>query len=267
MEKTKKVTVFIDTEGFWEEPVRKSFNNEKVVLGIKKILDKYNIKAVFNVLGKVAENNPALLNALHRDKHEIASHGYAHESFVQMNKEDINKTLERAEKFIYQAIRTKPEGFRAPWTLMNKEVYDILNKRGYKWTSNKRRLHVEQVDNPASSYKKIYERIPAKLFIKLKSLSYKNKPFMIGKVKEIPMYSSMDGELLGLLDPEQESPKEWLNYAYKSWISQFNSSGKYFNLNLHDWLIGTSNRLVLLDKILNYMKNKKAKFVLARDLK
>jgi len=266
MSKTKKVTIFIDTEGFWEEPVRKSFNVDKVILGIKNTLDKYDVKAVFNVLGKVAEHNPSVINALHKGGHEIASHGYAHESFVQMSKEDINKTLEKAEKFIYQAIRAKPEGFRAPWALMNKGVYDVLNKRGYKWTSNKRRLHVEQVDNPSSSYKKIYERIPAKLLIKIKSLSYNKKPFMIGKVKEIPIYSSMDGELLGLLDPEQESPNKWLNYAYKSWISQFKSSGEYFNLNLHDWLIGTSNRLVLLDKILNYMKNKKAKFILARDL-
>ena len=60
--------------------------------------------------------------------------------------------------------------------------------------------------------------------------------------------------------------KKWIEYAYKSWVSQFNKSGEYFNLNLHDWLIGTKNRLDLLDKILKYMKSKNAEFVLARDL-
>ena len=266
MSRTKKVTIFIDTEGFWEDPVRKSFDVDKVILGIKNTLEKHNAKAVFNVLGKVAENSPSIIGALHRDGHEIASHGYSHESFVQMNREDINKTLEKTEKLIYQATRTKPKGFRAPWTLMNKDVYDILRKRKYIWSSNKRRLHTEQVNNPSSSFKQFYLKIPAILFIKLKSLSYNKKPFFIENIKEISMYSSMDGELLGLLDPEQESSKKWIDYAYKSWVSQFNKSGEYFNLNLHDWLIGTKNRLDLLDKILKYMKSKNAEFVLARDL-
>jgi hypothetical protein len=36
---------------------------------------------------------------------------------------------------------------------------------------------------------------------------------------------------------------------------------------LHDWLIGTSNRIKLLDSILNNISKKKnVKFVLARDL-
>ena len=38
MGKTKKVTIFIDTEGFWEDSVMKSFNNGQVVLDIKKAL-------------------------------------------------------------------------------------------------------------------------------------------------------------------------------------------------------------------------------------
>jgi peptidoglycan/xylan/chitin deacetylase (PgdA/CDA1 family) len=267
MKKTKKITIFIDTEGYWEGPYRRYFDNEKVLLSIKKVLDKYEAKAVFNVLGKVAEKHPDAISKLHNSGHEIASHGYSHENFVQLNKVKLNAVLEKTDKIIYSITGKKSSGIRAPWLLANKESYELFRKRGYLWSSNKRRLHVEQIYNPTSSYRGFFERFAAKTFIRVKSWAYSNKPFKLQGVTEIPLYSSMDGELLGLIDPEQESPKLWMDYTYKSWISQFNSSGEYFNLNLHDWLIGTSNRIKLLDSILNDISKKKnIKFFLARDI-
>lgn len=267
MAKIKKITVFFDTEGYHETPYRKVFNNEKSILEIKKILDKYKIKAVFNVLGNVVETNPGIIKKLDKEGYEIASHGYSHENFVQLDNQKLNKVLEKTEKLIYDAIGKKPAGIRAPWLLVNKDSYEIFNKRKYLWSSNKRRLHVEQIYNPSSSYRAFYDRFAANTFIRIKSFSYPNKPFKVGKLHEIPLYSSMDGELLGNLSPEQESPENWINYAYNSWVSQFRNSGEYFNLNLHDWLIGTSNRIELLDKILKYISNQRnIKFVLARDL-
>jgi len=90
---------------------------------------------------------------------------------------------------------------------------------------------------------------------------------MINNLMEIPLLSLMDGDLLGLIDPAQKSPENWINYAYKSLQQQYNESGKYFNLNFHPWLIGSENRLILLDKILNYIKNKRNnKFILAKEI-
>ena len=129
MSRTKKVTIFIDTEGFWEDPVRKSFDVDKVILGIKNTLEKHNAKAVFNVLGKVAENSPSIIGALHRDGHEIASHGLKHDSWFYDEKEvkDSKKIL---EKIIGKRIR----GFRMP--RFKKVDYNSLNKLNFLYDSS-----------------------------------------------------------------------------------------------------------------------------------
>ena len=71
----------------------------------------------------------------------------------------------------------------------------------------------------------------------------------MNNILEIPMVSSMDGELLSTVSFSQDSPREWLRFTLDTLKKQYLSSGEYFNLNFHPWLIGSSNRIGILDHI------------------
>ena len=260
------VTVFFDTEEWWTAPSRRFFELDRIILGhIIPILNKHKVTAVFNTLGKVAESYPSLIKKLSQDGHEIASHGYSHENFVQMSTDEINFRLEKTEKKIQQLIKMKPVGFRAPWTYHDERLYTILAQRGYLWASNTRIPHISKIYRPDIKADKVTDTL-RKLYVHLKRAKTKKIPHQKFGLFEFPMVSMMDGELLNELDPEQLSREDWLDYGFKALQSQFECSKGFFNLNFHPWLIGTANRPELLDRILHYLRSQDVTFMTAKDL-
>lgn len=257
----KLVTVFFDLEGWWEVPYRERFDLTNGVKKILNILNKHKIKAVFNTSAIVLEKFPKLIEHLHSEGNEISCHGYKHENFVQLKETgELSKILDKIDKLFLDVIGEKPIGMRFPWTNYNEALYSILEKKGYKWVSNKRIIRAEEIKF------KSYPQIPAELIFKLLWGFYKKEPFKINNLLEIPLLSSLDASLLGLVSPTQKSSDSKLKYSFESLKNQFNESKNYFNLNFHCWLIGTGNRLILLEKILDYVSNQNCSFVLPREL-
>lgn len=262
----KLVTVFFDMEGWWESQCRRRFDEEATVRAIADVLDKHKVKAVFNTCGIVAENFPDMVRGLHDAGHEIASHGYAHENFIQSQQlGQLDGVLAKAEKIIEGVTSDKPSGVRPPWLFANRDVYAVVERRGYKWISNYSVFRTEVMDNPTTpaAFKPV-----KKLFFGMQWLRSKKEPFRNGQLLEIPLLSSQDGELLGVMDPGQETPKVWIDFAYETMKAQFEKSGRFFNLNFHPWLVGTENRIELLDRVLGYIKGSghDVKFVTAKEL-
>jgi hypothetical protein len=56
----------------------------------------------------------------------------------------------------------------------------------------------------------------------------------------------MDGELLGLVSPLQDSPALITEHCLASWMAQAARHRTLFTLNVHDWLMATANRPALL---------------------
>lgn len=264
----KNITLFFDFEGWWETPYRRHFDLDSSINNILEILSKYNAKAVFNTLGVIAENFPNLIKKINGEGHEIASHGYSHENFIQLDDVQLNTALNKTEIAIKKIIGQKPIGIRSPWLYHNANIYRIFQERGYKWASNQRFHHYSTLQRPDISLT-AFSPLNAvrKAIIKYRVLRNINKPFRTGKLVEIPLLSLMDGELLGMFDPAQHSPAKWMNYASNSLLKQYAESNDYFNLNFHCWIIGTANRLSLLENILKHIKKDETnKFILAKDL-
>lgn len=272
----KKIMLFFDLEGWWAHGP--SDGGRYLIESIEKILRilrKYDIKAAFNTCGIVVEKFPHMIETIFAEGHEIASHGYMHENFAQLEVNELNDILDRTEKLIYHVTNQTPIGIRSPWLIHNDIVYRVIEKRGYKWASNKHMIYPEMRNKPDSYFasgffwgkKQIFYKFIGKLRFKKLWASYPKQPFyIINKLMEIPLLSSMDGDLLFYLSPSQKSPDRWLEYAYKSLVKQFERSKEHFNLNFHPWLIGSANRSILLDKILNYLSKQKSQFILPRDL-
>jgi hypothetical protein len=95
----------------------------------------------------------------------------------------------------------------------------------------------------------------------------KRDAFLRGKILEIPDSSSLDCSLLGLPNPDSLSEKSKIERAVSILKQQFDESGNLFCLNLHDWIIGTSNRLEILEEVILYIKKTTvtSDFVTAKD--
>lgn len=255
MRPVKLVTVFFDLEApfLWKKsPI---FDLESVLNDIRYVLTATKIKAVFNTCGDVAEKFPDLVAKLHRDGHEIASHGYAHENFAKISMTRLDSVLKKTEIVLEQIIGEKPIGIRSPWLIRNQQIYTVFRKRGYKWVSN---LDLSYPSKPL-----VYRAIRM-----VKFMFKSRKPSNIQGLLEIPLLSPLD---IFCIQPFPEilkpSPEDSLRQAYQSLITHYMVSGKFFNLNFHPQIIGTMNRLSLLKKILCWVSSQPCvKFVLAKQI-
>jgi peptidoglycan/xylan/chitin deacetylase (PgdA/CDA1 family) len=267
----KAVNVFFDLEDQTHKPDICGSDMEENVQRILQTLDKFNAKAVFCTCGIVVETCPSLIKRIYEKGNEIASHGYQHENFAQLTQDELDLVLSKTEKAINETIGEPPVGIRCPWLLSNKKIYDVIGRRGYRWVSNKYHQFPEIQNkpdaNPSTTKTTSFSigRMKKEREIRKSWESFPKEPYRINRLFEIPMLSSMDGDLLFYLSPIQNSPSEWLDYAYGSLVTQFNRSGKYFNLNFHPWVIASANRISLLERILDYLSGQDVEYVLAKD--
>ncbi|MBW3015162.1 polysaccharide deacetylase family protein [Candidatus Woesearchaeota archaeon] len=261
-----KITIFFDFEGWSENNFRQGYDIENVVRGLNKVLGENNARAVFNTTGLVIEKYPELVKELHDSGHEIAVHGYSHENFVQCSDDELSIRLGRTEQLIKEVTGSKPEGIRCPWLYHDERIYKILKNRGYRWVSNKRRPYTELFDKP-SFFLKGGSKLMAKCFVRVKNLRFKERPYMNKDgLIEIPLVSPMDGEIFDNIDPGQDSNEEHVKLAFEIWRKFLDSGKEHMNLNFHDWIIGTANRIEIFKRVVEYAATK-GEFVLAKDLR
>ncbi|UCH88101.1 MAG: polysaccharide deacetylase family protein [Thermoplasmata archaeon] len=105
--------------------------------GLPKILamlDKYDIRATFFVVGNIAEKYPEIIKDLSQ-KHEVGSHGYHHESFNEMDKTKMG-ALNKSKKLLEKITETEVLGFRAPYLRVCNELYTVLDDLGFEYDAS-----------------------------------------------------------------------------------------------------------------------------------
>jgi polysaccharide deacetylase family protein (PEP-CTERM system associated) len=92
-------------------------------------LDAAAVKATFFIVGEIARDNPALVRAIHRAGHEVASHGWDHRRVVKFTpaafREDVRQSKDTLEQVTGQAV----VGYRAPtFSIMRQTAWalDVL---------------------------------------------------------------------------------------------------------------------------------------------
>ncbi|WP_223922188.1 polysaccharide deacetylase family protein [Geobacter sp. AOG2] len=104
---------------------------------------EFKVKTTFFVLGCVAEADPGLVRNIHRQGHEIASHGYSHRLVHELSPAEFSEELHRTEDVIMGITGCRPVGFRAPqWSATARTSWfdDILAQRGYTYDSSRNPL-------------------------------------------------------------------------------------------------------------------------------
>jgi polysaccharide deacetylase family protein (PEP-CTERM system associated) len=103
------------------------------------LLDEYNARATFFVLGWVADTLPELVRQVTERGHEIASKGYYHRNVRQLTPGEFRDDLARSREAIERAAGQRVRGYRVAdqwfrpadlWAL------DVLAEEGYEYDSS-----------------------------------------------------------------------------------------------------------------------------------
>ena len=103
------------------------------------LLDEYNTKATFFVLGWIAERMPGLIAEVADRGHEIASRGFYHRNIRDLTREEFRDDLAKSREVLEAAAGHRVIGHRVAdgwfgeddlWTL------DVLAKDGYAYDSS-----------------------------------------------------------------------------------------------------------------------------------
>lgn len=117
---------------------RKSWNEfdsiveEKTDL-ILEVLDEFNTKATFFILGWIARKYPNLSKKVAKSGHEVGTHSFWHRRVYEMEPEDFRHDLSMSIDVLEQQTGQKVKGFRAPSfsiTPGTEWAFDIMGELG-----------------------------------------------------------------------------------------------------------------------------------------
>lgn len=91
------------------------------------ILQQYDAKATFFVVGSNAERYPELIQRMHDEGHLIGIHNYVHKTNWLMRPATVKRQIERTNDIIYNIIGERSTYYRPPWGIVN--LFDIAKRR------------------------------------------------------------------------------------------------------------------------------------------
>ena len=98
---------------------------------ILRVLEKYNVKATFFVIGENAQKYPDVLKRVQAGGHEIGNHTYDHKSIYKLSGEAVADEVNKCTQAIESITGQSPNLFRPPEGFMNDTLADIVGKHGY----------------------------------------------------------------------------------------------------------------------------------------
>jgi polysaccharide deacetylase family protein (PEP-CTERM system associated) len=124
------------------EPAKWSRFERRLEIGTERtlaLLDEFNIRATFFVLGWVADTAPELVCKVASRGHEIASKGYYHRGIWQMTPAEFREDLVRAQEALERASGQKVIGYRVARRWFNEKdlwALEVLAEAGYVYDSS-----------------------------------------------------------------------------------------------------------------------------------
>ncbi|WP_053912861.1 polysaccharide deacetylase [Streptomyces sp. SCSIO 75703] len=99
------------------------------------VLDGLQVPGTFFVPGYTAHRHPGAVRAIADGGHDIAHHGYLHESLVGVDERAERDYLERGLEALESLTGRRPAGYRAPMWEMNWRTPGLLHEYGFLYDS------------------------------------------------------------------------------------------------------------------------------------
>ena len=280
-----RLLVCFDFEGSYGMPHDEPFDVAKSAEIILGELGRHEARAVFFVVGRMAEDHPEVVRSLAAAGHEIGLHGYEHDDLSRYDAGALamlDKNLSRVSSLVEDITGARPRCFRAPYLLAphfyRADVYTMLRAHGFRWVSNREVRYPVELLRPGlfpvagawrgpggaprlARSKVLLGALNAGLIARetfhgsaagrLRWLLTDRAPFVRDGMAEFPVYAPLDCDLLGLPTPGEETPKETLAYSRAVIRQAAAAKGELSMITFHDWIVSGGNRLELLREALS----------------
>ena len=141
---TMDVESFYDIECFKGKKIeyKEEYSEEESMKGYIDLLDKYNIKGTFFTLcSSLKLAKPYLIKAI-ENGHELALHGYDHESPLSMNEKTFEENIVKSKNILEQEFHTEIKGYRAPCFGILDSYIEVLKRNGFTYDSSSLNFHL-----------------------------------------------------------------------------------------------------------------------------
>lgn len=197
------------------------------------MLDIHHIKSTFFVPGIVAERYRTQVESIHARGHEIACHGYMHESARGISEEEETAILEKSEAILERITGRRPVGHRGPESIIHPFTPELLAKRGYLYSSSMKDCDWAYIWEQGGRPLPLAE-LPCD--ITMDDFTYFYFTFSDPAVRA--MYTNRE--------------------VFGNWKDEFDGlseeGNKIFILKLHPQMIGRASRISALGEFISYMK-------------
>ena len=125
---------------------------------ILEVLDKYNVKATFFIMGgwvNYSEENKEKLVKIKEGGHEIGNHSYIHPMFTKISQDRMKEEIDKTNKIIEEVTGEKVKLFRFPSGDYNEKACEFINSQeliSIQW-------NVDSIDYKESSAEEEYNRV------------------------------------------------------------------------------------------------------------
>ncbi len=137
----------VDVENWYDASllspyVPAGYRDDRVVAATREVMalfEEYQTRATFFILGKVAEEHPALVEEIAGRGHEVASHGWGHQLAYRQTEEEFEEDLRRSLEILERLTGGKVKGYRAPSWSAGAETpwfFDVLVRNGIEYDSS-----------------------------------------------------------------------------------------------------------------------------------
>ena len=138
------LTYDMDGDSSWisrglDEPVARSAGQFEVNVGTPCILELmkwFKLRSTFFTPGWMAEQYPAMVEAVVADGHEIGLHGYLHEPPPSLNEWQEREVIRRGSAALEALTGRLPVGYRSPIWQFSANTVRLLHEAKFKYTSD-----------------------------------------------------------------------------------------------------------------------------------
>jgi peptidoglycan/xylan/chitin deacetylase (PgdA/CDA1 family) len=211
-----------------------NYGPKRSVPRILELLAKYHLPATFFVPAKIMAENPDLLRTVDRAGHEIGHHGYSHERFVDLTRDEQKAIILRSQAIFRQVIGKEVRGYRTPSGDWSGETAGLLHELGFVYSSSMRgddRPYRTVIDGRVTDFIELSPKWDLDDFVQFGYNLFPPEPAGQDRISGIEkVYANFQQEFDGY-------------YRY----------GLCFVLMMHPQIIGKPGRILMLEQLLQHM--------------
>ena len=117
----------------WYWRAQAQYDLDAGLIRLLELLADYDIRATFCWVGRVAEERPDAVRSVSAARHEIATHGWDHQIYTRMTREEQCEDLIRTRDHLATLTGTVPVGHKSPFWHSTPDTVPLLQELGFQW--------------------------------------------------------------------------------------------------------------------------------------